>query len=427
MTIAVRAPSGRLGLALCIAAVWAATGCSLGEIQHQTKLAENIGELSGRVIVSTGKTGKVHVIAFQPGATDAEFSIVSDLVADPDGAFRIPVQPGTYFIGAFQDLNGDGAHQRKTEPATYFNSDGLRPVPFTVSASGRLRLEPLLLAGIFQGVPEVRTVNGAPAVTRNIGRVVSLNDPMFSAANATMGLWRPVDFLKQVGGGLFLLQDYRAGASPVIFIHGISGSPASFAPLIQELDPTRFQPWVLYYPSGLRLDLVSDYLDRAVVMLQARYGFSKIFVVAHSMGGLVARSFVKKHEARHQVAPVAFMMTINSPMLGMNSAAMGVQFSPVVVPAWRDVALNSEFVKGLNAWAWPQHIPYHLVFSYESGSGSDGVVSLESQIPMSLQDESARIYGFKGSHAGLLNDATFLRHFSNVMTKQAPDDARGQH
>jgi pimeloyl-ACP methyl ester carboxylesterase len=389
-------------------------------------LAENIGQVSGRVVVSTGKTGQVHVIVFQPGTTDAEFSIVSDLVADPDGAFRVPVEPGNYFFGAFQDVNGDGAHQRETEPAAYFNSDGLRPVSFTVNASGRLQLEPLLLAGIFQGVPEVRTVDGAPAVTRNIGRVVSLDDPMFSATNATMGLWRPVDFLKQVGGGLFLLQAYRAGATPVIFIHGISGSPASFSQLVQGLDPSRFQPWVLYYPSGLRLDVVSDYLDRAVVMLQAKYGFSRIFVVAHSMGGLVARSFVKKHEARHQVAPVAFMMTINSPMLGMNSASMGVQFSPVVIPAWRDVARNSEFVKGLNAWPWPQHIPYHLVFSYEPGSGSDGVVSLESQIPMTLQDESARIYGFKGTHAGLLNDATFLRHFSDVMAKQDTDGARSQ-
>ena len=426
MTGTVKALPGCLGLAFCLVAVWAVTGCSLGEIQHQTKLAEDIGQVSGRVVVRTGKTGQVHVTAFQPGATDAEFSIVSDLVADPDGAFRVSVQPGIYFFGAFQDVNGDGAHQRETEPAAYFNSDGLRPVPFTVNTSGRLQLEPLLLTGIFQGVPEVRTVDGAPAVTRNIGRVVSLDDPMFSAANATMGLWRPVDFLKQVGGGLFLLQEYRPGATPVIFVHGISGSPASFSPLVQELDPARFQPWVLYYPSGLRLDVVSDYLDRAVVMLQARYGFSRIFVVAHSMGGLVARSFVKKHEARHQVAPVAFMMTINSPMLGMNSAAMGVQFSPVVVPAWRDVAQNSEFVKGLNAWVWPQHIPYHLVFSYEPGNGSDGVVSLESQIPMKLQDESARIYGFKGTHAGLLNDATFLRHFSTVMANQDPDGARGQ-
>ncbi len=426
MNASVRALSGCLRLAFSLGAVWSAMGCSLGELQRQTALAENIGQVSGRVIVGTGKTGQVHVITFQPGSTDAEFRIVSDLVADPDGAFRVPVEPGTYFFGAFQDVNGDGAHQRATEPAAYFNSDGVLPVPFTVNAAGRLQLEALPLVGVFQGVPEVRTVNGAPAVTRNIGRVASLNDPMFSTSNATMGLWRPVDFLKQVGGGLFLLQEYRAGPTPVIFIHGIGGSPASFTPLVQELDPTRFQPWVLYYPSGLRLEVVSDYLDRAVVMLQARYGFSRIFVVAHSMGGLVARSFVMKHEARNQGAPVGFMMTINSPMLGMNSAAIGVQFSPIVVPSWRDVAPKSEFVKVLNAWPWPPHIPYHLVFSYEPGSGSDGVVPLESQIPMSLQDESARIYGFKGTHAGVLNDADFLRHFGNVMARQDPDGARGQ-
>lgn len=403
------------------------TSCAVRNVVRQARLAESIGEIGGRVAVGTGMTGDVHVIAFQPGSTDLDFTIVSDLIADRDGSFRIPVEPGGYFIGTFQDVNGDGAHQREAEPAAYFNSDGLRPTLFTVPRSGHLKLEPLALTGLFNGVPVVRTVDGAPAVTKNIGRVVSLDDAMFSAANSTMGLWRPVDFLKQVGGGLFMLQEYRADLTPVIFIHGISGSPTDFAPLIQVLDQTRFQPWVLHYPSGLRLDLVSDYLDRALNMLRTRYGFASICVVAHSMGGLVARSFVMKHEARGHAEPVVLMMTINSPMLGMKSAAIGVQFAPVVVPAWRDVALNSEFVQGLRAWRWPPQIPYHLVFSYQAGSGSDGVVPLESQIPIGLQDESVRIYGFQATHAGVLKKPTFLRHFGAAMAATPPTATAASH
>lgn len=419
---------GRLAI-LCVGVLLLnlVASCALSNVVRQARLAESIGQIGGRVAVATGMTGNVHVIAFQPGSTDLEFMIVGDLIADRDGSFRFPVQAGDYCIGAFQDVNGDGVHQRDSEPAAYFTSDGMRPTSFRVPPSGRLKLEPLALTGFFKGMPEVRTVNGAPAVTKNLGRVVGLDDAMFRAANSTMGLWRPVDFLKQVGGGLFLLQDYRPGLTPVIFIHGINGSPTDFEPLIQVLDQTRFQPWVLHYPSGLRLDLVSDYLDRAIVMLRARYGFGSIYVVAHSMGGLVARSFVMKHEARGHAVPVAFMMTINSPMLGMKSAAIGVQFAPVVVPAWRDVALNSDFVQALRAWRWPPQIPYHLVFSYQAGSGSDGVVPLESQIPIGLQDESVRIYGFQATHAGVLKKPTFLRHFGAAMAATPPTVTAASH
>lgn len=397
--------------------------CTLLDIKRQTVLAGSIAQITGRVVVNTGKKGAVHVIVFQPGSMEAEFNIVSDLIADPNGSFRVPAQPGTYFVGSFQDLNGDGAHQRATEPAAYFNSDGLRPLPFTLPESGRLDLEPLVLSGIFKGVPEVRTVDGALAVTKNIGRVVSLDDPMFSEENSAMGLWRPVDFLLQVGGGLFQLQEYQTDLVPVIFIHGINGSPANFEALVQALDKKRFQPWVLHYPTGLRLDVVSDYLDRAVVLLQSRYGFKQVYVVAYSMGGLVARSFVMKHEQRNQTAPVGFLMTVNSPMLGMSSAAIGLEYSPVVVPVWRDVVPDSEFVEQLRSWKLPARIPYHLVFSYEPGSGSDGVVPLESQIPLGLQEESVRLHGFQSSHTGILRDADFIRHFVAALASQESGSA----
>jgi len=101
-----------------------------------------------------------------------------------------------------------------------------------------------------------------------------------------------------------------------------------------------------------------------------------------------------KHYQNKHPAKIQLFITVNSPMRGMPSAKSGLAYSPIVVPAWRDVASESEFIKNLSAWYWPKEIPYHLVFSYEAGEGSDGVVPLESQIPLRLQSESTRIYGF---------------------------------
>ena len=66
-------------------------------------------------------------------------------------------------------------------------------------------------------------------------------------------------------GGVFVeLQEYDARRMPVIFVHGMSGTPLDFSAAIASLDRSKYQPWVLYYPSGLRLDMVSDYLVTAV-------------------------------------------------------------------------------------------------------------------------------------------------------------------
>jgi pimeloyl-ACP methyl ester carboxylesterase len=201
----------------------------------------------------------------------------------------------------------------------------------------------------------------------------------------------------------------------VLFVHGISGSPANWAPVIAHLDRSRFQPWFIYYPSGVSLGLVTDFLDRSIDALQARYGFRNLHVVAHSMGGLVARSFVMKHTRAGHSGAVTLFVTINSPMLGLASAATGVDLSPVVIPSWRDVARGSDFIERLYAQPWPAAIPYHLVFSYDSGEDGDGIVKLSSQIPVRLQDEGARLYGFKATHAGILGKAEFLRRFEKIL------------
>ena len=73
---------------------------------------------------------------------------------------------------------------------------------------------------------------------------------------------------------------------------------------------------------------------------------------------------------------------------------------------------------------WPDKIPYHLVFSYKTGSSDDGVVHLQSQIPLKLQSEAVRMYGFKNTHAGTLNDATFLELFNMILADSLANPQR---
>jgi uncharacterized alpha/beta hydrolase family protein len=253
----------------------------------------------------------------------------------------------------------------------------------------------------------------------SVGKIVSLDAPMFLPDNTSMGLWRPLDYLNEFGGGLMLLQPYQQRHIPVVFIHGMSGSALEFATAIQSLDANKFQPWVLQYPSGLPLDIVSDYLQVALDTLQTKYNFHEVVLVAHSAGGVMMRSFVMKHQQSRSRYSIAMALSINSPMNGMPSAATGVKMSPIVIPIWRDLATGSDYLKRVNEWRWPKDIPYHLFFSYLPDESSDGVVPIASQLSTSLQEEAVRIYGFQAQHAGLLTEPLFIERL-NALLAQLP-------
>ena len=61
------------------------------------------------------------------------------------------------------------------------------------------------------------------------------------------------------------------------------------------------------------LDAVAEYLTRVVTNLRLRHGFDELAVVAHSMGGLVAREFILRNHDRARRDPVGLFVTISTP------------------------------------------------------------------------------------------------------------------
>jgi len=391
------------------------SGCALREIYEEIRLAETIGTIRGRVELSGIRNGPVVVRLYS--LEDGVYVYKNYTTASSAGEYLFYVGPGTYYIAAFIDRNADNEYEAG-EDGNYYGSISGKPAAISVAPGQTVVVETITITGELPlaDVDAPTRVDLVPA-KNNLGRVITLDDVMFSGENYSMGMWKPVRFLLEVGGGLFFLQEYEDDKIPVLFIHGINGGPADWRVTAGALDERYFQPWVLYYPSGLRLDMVSNYLVWAIAELHQKYRFRQLYVVAHSMGGLVAWSFVKKYLEMHpeDAGVIRLVMTINSPMDGLEIAVRGVQNSPIVVPAWHDLAQGSDFLKDLYTWPWPDTVPYHLVFSYTTDSSGDGVVPLESQIPLKLQSEAVRIYGFNSSHAGILSDEAFLDRFSMIL------------
>jgi pimeloyl-ACP methyl ester carboxylesterase len=388
------------------------SGCG-PKVRKQAKMVENAGVIDGTVAVASDQDGRVIVDLFRDRS--GIFTLEQKVMLSSDGTFRFIVLPGPYGVAAFIDASQDGEFQRGEHG--FFHLD---PMIVTVQARETVTIAPMTISGDPPEMPDdlvVEETLGRKLSTKNIGKVLTLDDPIFTRENYSLGMWQPVRFLHEIGAGVFLLQPYHEDKLPVIFVHGIRGGPDDWAGVIEAMDSERFQPWVLYYPSGLRLSIVANYLVNAIEALRNLHEFDRFAVAAHSMGGLVTRSFVKQYVERYpdQAANLQFVMTVNSPMRGLKSARMGVNTSPVVVPSWRDIALESEFVEELLEWSWPSEVPYHLVFSFKEGSGGDGVVPLQSQIPWQLQEEAVRTYGFMNDHVGTLRDDSFLELFNQIL------------
>lgn len=101
--------------------------------------------------------------------------------------------------------------------------------------------------------------------------------------------------------GLYLLQPYDPNKIPVVMIHGLYSSPATWLEMASAImaDPElsrRFQLWYFIYPTGLpipgtawRLRMA---LEQAIDQLDATHshpGTTEMVLVGHSMGGLLAR------------------------------------------------------------------------------------------------------------------------------------------
>lgn len=369
---------------------------------------ERIGEqVSLEGTVTAGSDPIVVVVHGVPGG-----EVVDLFLLPRPGQFIFTLPAGAYRVGAFEDRNRDLSHQAAVEPSVVFRAPeviALRPGERVTGIDlaidpGRGTTEPLVVAEH----AEPRQVGQLPAL--QLGTVVAIDDPRFSHENGRLGLWDPLRFLFEVGAGVYFLEPYDPAKVPVLFLHGATGHPGDWTYLIEQLDRSRFQPWLVYYPTAAHLDRVATGVGRAIAALQFQYGFSRIAVVAHSMGGLVARAIlndvVNVGDAPRLVEVPAFV-SISTPWIGHAAAAGGVSRAPVVAPSWEDMAPGSPFLVGLPQTPLPPECDFTLLFSYGGGSGmggeaNDGSVTLASELWLPIQRDADRVMGFDESHTSIL-------------------------
>lgn len=277
----------------------------------------------------------------------------------------------------------------------------------------------LLLSGC--GITQVREdlseyyANPEAYADRLIGEgrieVASLED---FAEEGRQGLWQPISFVRERRGGIYMLQPYDPARIPVLFIHGAGGTPLDWRYFIESLDRTKYQAWVYYYPTGLPIDLTAGWLDDAVARLHKKYGFQRLAVTAHSMGGLVARRFIARTEARYE----ALLVTFSTPWDGVPIARLGTKLGLYAVPSWRDLVPDSVLLRSLQAEPLPASARHHLFYGYrEDGNDwdSDGVITVRSQREPVITKSAAGAHGFRTDHSAILDDPAVFQRYAGVL------------
>jgi len=97
---------------------------------------------------------------------------------------------------------------------------------------------------------------------------------------------------------LVRLQNYDRKRIPVLMVHGLQDTPATWFPMYQQLlsDPElrrHYQFWVFCYPSGLPYPYTASLMRRELDDVRRAFPDHKdLVLVGHSMGGVISRLMV---------------------------------------------------------------------------------------------------------------------------------------
>jgi pimeloyl-ACP methyl ester carboxylesterase len=405
--------SHRRRLRSCLLAVLVLSGCMFRQLERDLARKQSYAVLRGAVRTEHPTDLPIVVIVYS--GEDGHERLTDYFILAGPGPYFFTVPAGTYRLAAFEDLNRDFAYEPGVDASALLHAGkpievqggaavhGLDidirdassdPIPFAFSSADRDNTTERSLSDF------------------HLGEVTRIDDARFSEENARRGLWRPADFLVQVGAGIYFLEPYDPRKVPVLFVHGAGGHPGNWSALIAHLDRDRFQPWLVYYPTAPRLEQTAMSLDRWVQYLYVQYHYPRMAVVAHSMGGLVARAFINRVITANdgRADGLRLFITMSTPWNGHRLAQRGVDKAPVVVPSWYDMAPGSPFLHSLLDPELPPTLAYDLLFSFAGGSrlmrpANDGAVTLASQLLPRAQAESRVVRGLNESHRSILRSA----------------------
>jgi pimeloyl-ACP methyl ester carboxylesterase len=393
------------------------TGCTLIKLKKEVNKSYESTSVIGLVKAQFSGNGPIIVAArsISKGKEIAHYTVLHD-----SGEYELMVDQGKYHVFAYQDKNSNLIYEAG-EPAGQYGN------PKTVSAPAVGVVYDINITIPEEGenivIPlgtEISSVKPEKLYSRQAGAITDLDDERFSEVYGTKGFWEPVSFFKQFGGNIYFLEEYDPEKTPILFIHGAAGTPKGWKYFVNNIDRTRFQPWFFYYPTGNRINSMAHLLLWKLTNLQTKYQFNKLYITAHSMGGLVARSFLINHGGAFPY--VKLFISLATPWGGDRMAEYGVRQSPAVIPSWIDMQPEGDFIKSLYRTKMPEYVSFYMFYGHRGSrnpflSNNDGTIALASVLDLRAQSEAEMNYAFNEDHASIVYSKEVSAQYNTILNE----------
>lgn len=393
-------------------------GCALMQVKEEVKTLQESTVLVG-MVSSPVSYHDMPVVVAAYSKKDRKRAIVHYTTLHELGPYELMVPKGTHNIVAFGDKNMNLTYDAG-EPAGQI----LSAEQFLVPAGGVDGNLDIVIAE--QSGPQIDLPIGSTMPLKEHktyhstcpGAIADINDAVFSDEYGKKGFWAGLEFFREIGGNVYFLEAYDPNKIPILFVHGAAGSPQNWRAFFDRIDRSKYQPWFYYYPSGSQIDSMSYLLFWKMQCLQTKYKFRELYFTAHSMGGLVVRSFLVNY-GQYFPSITAFI-SISTPWGGEELAEMGVKYSPAVIPSWVDMQPDSECIRSLFANNMPASVEHYLFFGHRGNRNllrpnNDKVVTLESQLDQRSQRDAKMIYGFNEDHISILSSKQVLSQYNAIL------------
>jgi triacylglycerol esterase/lipase EstA (alpha/beta hydrolase family) len=179
----------------------------------------------------------------------------------------------------------------------------------------------------------------------------------------------------------------------VLLVHGVLCNAGVWASMRRRLAATGVGPIyaISYGPPLASIELFADQLAAKIDAILAKTGARDVALVTHSLGGLVARAYLRRHGS----AKVRLAVMIGAPQAGSVHARLfpGVSLS--------QIRPGSAWLAGLNAAPLPPSLPVVSIWSWH-----DSMVApqLSARLPGVRDVELAGV-----GHNALLTDPEVAR------------------
>lgn len=393
------------------------SSCAFIELQDDLDIINSSGSLHGRILDKSSNEDSIIIVAYDENNKIVKYKHLHD-----NNDYYLFILPAgkKYSLVIFEDIN-DNLKYDKGEAAGYWSN----PKSLKLPACDDIKID--LTISDKTVIPscyctDINNLNedfGNKFIVKT-GAIADINHKKFGPEYGKKGLWRPLQFLKEEGVGVFFLDKYDPNKIPILFIYGIGGYPQHWKSFFEKIDRTIYQPLFYYYPSGVRISNAGSALNIIVNELHMKYKFNSMFVVAHSMGGLVANEFIKRNISQTENNYIKLFISISTPWAG-DKDAMWAKLAPAVIPCWKDLTPQCEFIKKLSSKDLGS-IPYYMFFSYHGDRkpfrrNNDDVVYLASQLKLDMQKKAIKLYGFDLNHNQILSNQIVIDTCNAIFAK----------